>query len=68
MLAKTSTAHAPWHVIPADKKWFMRAAVAEAMVRALESLDLRFPTMDEKQQRKLEEARAALLPEKKAGR
>jgi PPK2 family polyphosphate:nucleotide phosphotransferase len=68
MLAKTSTAHAPWHVIPADKKWFMRAAVAEAIVGALEGLDLRFPAMDEKQQRKLEEARALLTGEEKKGK
>ena len=68
MLASTSTAHAPWHVIPADKKWFMRAAVAEAMVGALEGLDLRFPAMDEKQQRKLEEARALLTGEEKRGK
>jgi PPK2 family polyphosphate:nucleotide phosphotransferase len=68
MLARTSTAYAPWHVIPADKKWFMRAAVAEAMVAALEGLDLRFPTMDEKQQRKLEEARSLLTGEEKKGK
>ena len=26
MLSATSTEHAPWHVIPADRKWFMRLA------------------------------------------
>ena len=60
MIAATSTPHAPWHVIPADKKWFMRVAVAEAMVGALESLDLKFPTLNEKQKKGLEEARALL--------
>jgi PPK2 family polyphosphate:nucleotide phosphotransferase len=68
MIAHTSTEHAPWHVIPADKKWFMRAAVADAMADALESLDLRFPTLSGKQQKKLEEARVLLLEEKKAAR
>jgi PPK2 family polyphosphate:nucleotide phosphotransferase len=58
MIASTSTEHAPWHVIPADKKWFMRAAVADAMVEALEGMDLHFPTVTEKQKTQLEEARA----------
>ena len=65
MIANTSTEHAPWHVIPADKKWFMRAMVAETMVAAMEELELAFPTLNEKQQRKLEEARTALVAEKK---
>jgi PPK2 family polyphosphate:nucleotide phosphotransferase len=60
MIAHTSTEHAPWHVIPADKKWFMRAAVADALVAAMESLDLAFPTVTEKQKKGLEEARALL--------
>lgn len=65
MIANTTTEHAPWHVIPADKKWFMRAMVAETMVAAMEELELEFPTLNEKQQRKLEEARSALVAEKK---
>jgi len=64
MIANTSTEHAPWHVIPADKKWFMRAMVAETMVTAMEELELKFPALNEKQQKKLEEARAALVAEK----
>lgn len=69
MIAHTSTEHAPWHVIPADKKWFMRAAVADTIVEAMEELDLRFPTLTAKQQKQLEEARALLVGEaKKSGR
>lgn len=60
MIGSTSTEHAPWHVIPADKKWFMRSAVADAMVEALEGMDLHFPTVTEKQKKALEEARALL--------
>ena len=37
------TTWAPWHVVPADKKWARDAVVARAMVGALESLDLRYP-------------------------
>jgi len=63
MLANTSTDHAPWHVIPADKKWFMRATVAETLVEAMEGLDLKFPVVSEKQKKGLEEARALLSEE-----
>ncbi len=43
MLRRTSTAHAPWQVIPADRNWFRDLAVAQILVDALERLDLRFP-------------------------
>jgi PPK2 family polyphosphate:nucleotide phosphotransferase len=65
MIANTSTKHAPWYVIPADKKWFMRATVAETIVAAMEALDLNFPTLSEKQKKKLEEARSLLVAEEK---
>ena len=68
MIANTSTDHAPWHVIPADKKWFMRASVAETIVDALESLDLHFPKLSGTQKKELEEARALLASEGKADR
>ncbi len=68
MIANTSTEHAPWHVIPADKKWFMRATVAETMVTALEALDLHFPTVSGKQKAELEKARALLTAEEKSDR
>jgi PPK2 family polyphosphate:nucleotide phosphotransferase len=40
----TSTSWAPWYIIPADKKWFMRTAVCEILVRAMEKMDLRYPS------------------------
>ncbi|WP_250445139.1 PPK2 family polyphosphate kinase [Actinotalea sp. C106] len=42
-LDRTSTEHAPWHVVPADRKWFSRLAVAELVGRALEGLELDWP-------------------------
>jgi hypothetical protein len=35
MFAQTSTAAAPWHVVPAEFKWFARVAVAKTVVKAL---------------------------------
>ena len=50
----TATPQAPWYVIPADRKWFARLLVAEAVAGAMEGLDLQFPTLNSA-------ARAALL-------
>ena len=59
-IAATATEHAPWHVVPADNKWFTRLAVAATIARAMENLNLHYPEIDEKKRRELEEARKAL--------
>lgn len=46
-LSATSMKHAPWYVIPADNKWYMRAAIADIIAAKLESLDLQYPKVDE---------------------
>jgi PPK2 family polyphosphate:nucleotide phosphotransferase len=43
MFNKTNTEHAPWHIIPADKKWFTRAAVSEIIVSNMRKLNLEYP-------------------------
>jgi len=63
MLAETSTEHAPWYVVPADHKWFMRMAVADVVVSTLEKLKPEFPTITEEKRRELEAARKALEQE-----
>lgn len=60
MLNHTSTPWAPWYVIPADRKWFTRAAVADIIVAKLESLDLRFPGVSEKHRQELRMAKEML--------
>jgi len=42
-LGKCSTKHAPWYVIPANRKWFRNLAIARIIRETLESLDMRFP-------------------------
>ncbi len=61
-IAATATRWAPWFVVPADVKWFARLVVVEAMIEALDALDLRFPPVSPEQQRALAEARHALQP------
>jgi PPK2 family polyphosphate:nucleotide phosphotransferase len=43
VFARTSTDVAPWHVIPADKKWYARLATTELLTQALMDLDLGWP-------------------------
>jgi len=52
-LAATSRPWAPWYAIPADDKPFMRLQVAEILLAALGSLDLRYPRADEDQRREM---------------
>jgi PPK2 family polyphosphate:nucleotide phosphotransferase len=63
MLASTSTEHAPWYVIPADHKWFMRMAVADVIVSTLEGLRPEYPRITEEKRRELEAARKTLQEE-----
>ena len=62
-LSATSTPWAPWHVIPADHKFVMRALVASVLVDTLDRLGLEFPTVGEEQAAELEEARRRLEAE-----
>lgn len=44
-LPATSTKATPWFIIPADDKWYARAAVADIIAGHLESLGLQYPTV-----------------------
>lgn len=60
-LSATSLPNAPWYIIPADNKWFARAAIANIMVQTLEALDLEFPELPAAEKSKLAEAKKKLL-------
>ena len=45
-LERTSTEHAPWFVVPADRKWYARLAVQELLLAALEEIDPAWPAAD----------------------
>lgn len=59
----TSTNAAPWYIIPADHKWFMRNAVSEIIISRLEALGLEFPTVSDDFVDELLRAKEALLGE-----
>jgi PPK2 family polyphosphate:nucleotide phosphotransferase len=62
-LSHTSTKHAPWHVIPADHKWFMRLSAAAVIAHALRDLDPQYPVINDAQRTELEQVRGALMAE-----
>jgi PPK2 family polyphosphate:nucleotide phosphotransferase len=64
VLAHTSTPYAPWHVVPADHKWFARVAVSAIVVDALAAINPQFPKLDRTAIADLKKARAQLLAEK----
>jgi PPK2 family polyphosphate:nucleotide phosphotransferase len=63
----TSSVVAPWHVVPADHKWFARVVIGSTIVSALEKLDLQFPRADAASLEEFKRVRVALENEGKGG-
>jgi PPK2 family polyphosphate:nucleotide phosphotransferase len=42
-ITRTSTAAAPWHVVPADRKWYRNWAVTRILLETLEDMDPQYP-------------------------
>jgi len=59
-ITHTSTGWAPWHIIPADKKWFTRLAVAYFIQEKMRSLDLAYPEVEPNHLERLQEAKVLL--------
>lgn len=67
MLTHTSTEWAPWHVIPADHKWFARIAAAAVIVQTLLDIDPRYPSVEPSARDSLQKARLQLEAEAPPG-
>ena len=63
MLSATSTKHAPWYIIPADKKWFSRTAIGDIIVRTLQKMDPQIPEVNEEDKARLQEIKKKLEEE-----
>ncbi len=63
MLGATSTAYAPWHIIPADHKWFARLAVADIIIDTLRSMKLHYPKLSKETRAGLDTAKQSLESE-----
>ncbi len=47
VLSRTSTEHAPWYIVPANRKWYRNIVVAETIVSTLEGLGMEYPPGEE---------------------
>ena len=47
VLSKTSTEHAPWYIVPANRKWFRDLVISSVLVDTLEGLKMSYPESEE---------------------
>ncbi|MGC2378344.1 MAG: polyphosphate kinase 2 family protein, partial [Mycobacterium sp.] len=60
MLSHTSTVWAPWHVIPADHKWFSHVSTSAVLLETLRDLNPQYPQVDATAKAELAEAKNEL--------
>ena len=63
-ICETSKDHAPWYVLPADKKWFARVAAIQIIIEALEGMDLQYPKLSKEEAARLADSKKKLESEK----
>ncbi len=63
-ISATSQKHAPWYIIPADHKWYMRYAVSQVIVETLDGIKMSYPVLSDEQLANLESSKKQLLHEK----
>jgi PPK2 family polyphosphate:nucleotide phosphotransferase len=56
----TSSDDAPWYIVPADRKWWARTVIAAIIVDALDSVDLTFPTLGDRNKEELDQIKTQL--------
>ena len=60
MLNNTSPANAPWHVLPADNKWFLRLSAVSVLLEAMRRADPRYPEVSDANRKRLTQMKADL--------
>jgi PPK2 family polyphosphate:nucleotide phosphotransferase len=63
MIRHTARDYAPWHVVPANNKWYSRMVISSVLSKALEDIDPQFPSVTEEERTRMKEARDALARE-----
>ena len=56
----TSKKHAPWFIVPSDKKWFSRLVVSDIIISAMEKINPQYPKLSGEQLESLKNARKVL--------
>ncbi len=60
---KTATPEAPWYVVPADHKWYMRLIVSEIILHTLKEMDPQYPTVTKERLKEFDEYKEILEKE-----
>ena len=63
MIQHTARKYAPWHVVPANNKWYSRMVISSVLSEALEDIDPQFPSVTKEERKRMKEAREALARE-----
>jgi PPK2 family polyphosphate:nucleotide phosphotransferase len=42
-LSKTSTEHAPWYIVPSDRKWYRNLVINQVIIDVLEGFEMKYP-------------------------
>jgi PPK2 family polyphosphate:nucleotide phosphotransferase len=43
VITRCNTKYAPWHIVPANKKWYRNLVISSVIVETMEKLDMRYP-------------------------
>lgn len=62
----TATKHSPWYVLPADKKWYTRYLVSEAVLDVFKKIAPQYPELEEDAQQRLQADRELLTTEEQS--
>lgn len=63
MIRSTARDHAPWHVVPANNKWYARMVISSVLTETLERLDPQYPTVSDEERQRMQAARDVLARE-----
>jgi PPK2 family polyphosphate:nucleotide phosphotransferase len=60
MIRNTARPYSPWHVVPANNKWYSRMVISSVLSEALERIDPQFPTVSDEEKERMKAARETL--------
>jgi hypothetical protein len=63
LIRRTASEKSPWYIVPADDKHYARIIVASAILEALDSMNLAYPTVSKEQVAELQRLKKQLLDE-----
>lgn len=60
-ISNTSDKHAPWYIVPADKKWYARYVISKIILHTLREIHPEYPALSPEEAAKIPSCRAMLM-------